>query len=436
MRRSRWGDEQISLSRPKTVIFITLTVPRLSLLMQEPSTTAPTSQQQEAMDDNLHKRQTTTIRANEKFSSNDASTDTQDMSGSQLLIRFKVFAALHAVRILLICLLLALFVVVPLRVSRTDDGTTGKTKQLNKLSTAPKPLPDLSKYENCTVSTPPARSEWTTKPLFFPSYPDSIDEKLLKSLTSSMTGLGAGAKSFYASSRQSGLRQCFGKTETAACLLIHPMVEMKPGPLSKTAKFAPQLVYLMRNPATAMPAFMNGKRIRYAKLPGQTPEDEWRKSRFMYLEGLWKSFKNQLKTWHGYTEGGAYYKVGLYLVHEHLMDPERGPAAVAKLATVLSEAGFPTAPKEDMACVWYKSVGGKAALEHYHKYRYGFDEYLPGYTKEQQAMLLQGLSELTEEYSSDAELVEILKEYHATIRDYTVDRKWVNKTATPEESPT
>ena len=83
-----------------------------------------------------------------------------------------------------------------------------------------------------------------------------------------------------------------------------------------------------------------------------------------------------------------------------------------------------------MACVWYKSVGGKAALEHYHKYRYGFDEYLPGYTKEQQAMLLQGLSELTEEYSSDAELVEILKEYHATIRDYTVDRKWVNKTAT------
>ena len=103
-----------------------------------------------------------------------------------------------------------------------------------------------------------------------------------------------------------GLRQCFGKTETAACLLIHPMVEMTPDPLSKTAKFAPQLVYLMRNPASAMPAFMNGNRIKYAKLPCRTPEDEWCKSYFDYLEGLWKSFKDQLKTRHGYTEEGAY----------------------------------------------------------------------------------------------------------------------------------
>ena len=401
------------------------------------------------MDDNMHKRQTTTNRANEKLSSDDASTggngifivsssssDTKNMSPSQLLIRFKVFVALHPVQLLLLCLLLVLFVVVPLQVSRTHDGTdistTGNTKQLKKVSTAPTPklLPDFSKYENCTVSTPPARSEWTTKPLFFPSHPNSVDDNLLKSLINSMTGLGAGAKSFYASSRKMGLRQCFGKTETAACMLIHPMVEMSSGPPSMATKFAPELVYLMRNPATAMPAFMNGKRIKYAKLPGQTPEDDWRKSRDDLMEGLWNGFKNQLKTWHGYTEGGAYYKVGVYLVHEHLMDPERGPAAVAKLATVLSEAGFPTAPKEDMACVWYKSVGGKAALEHYHKYRYHFDDYLPGYTKEQQTMLLQELSKLTEEYSSNAELVEILKEYHDTIRDYTVDRKWVNKTAT------
>lgn len=239
-----------------------------------------------------------------------------------------------------------------------------------------------------------------------------------------MTGLGAGAKSFYASSKKMGLRQCFGKTETAACMIIHPMVEMKPGPDSKANVFWPNIVFLMRNPVTVMPAFLNGKRIKYAKLPGQQPQDEWRKARDDSLEnGLWEGWKKQLHAWKSYN-----YKVGMYLVHDHLMDAQRGPGVVEKLANLMEKAGFAIAPKEDMGCLWYQSVGGKEGLEHYYKYRYEFEDYLPGFTKEQQAFLLGDLNTLMEQYKEDADLVVILKEFHDKIRDdLQLDEKWVAK---------
>ena len=387
------------------------------------------------------------------------------MSTSKLLNRIKVVGVLHPFRIGMICLLLlvVLYVVVTgtthstgTEAVRSSEAVHTKKSESQQQQAARKPLiePDLSKYDNCTLPIPPvgSRSEWTSKPLWFPSYPDSMDDNILKSAISSITGLSAGAKSFYASSRAMGLRQCIGRTETASCLNIHPMVLMKPDPTSKTNIFASPIVYILRNPATAMPAFMNQKRIKYAKLEGQTPLDEWRSSRDQFLStGLWDGYVQQLRTWLDYaattsstaaststttTVTNPYYTIGMYLAREHWMDPERGPAELVRLARLLSEAGFPIlfdANASDLtvaSCIWYRSIGGKAVLEGYHaNHQYDFSDYVPGYTKEQKEMMLEGLSKLMKDYDSDEELVAILTEYTDTIREYPDDAKWVNQTA-------
>ncbi|KAI2502562.1 hypothetical protein MHU86_11909 [Fragilaria crotonensis] len=385
------------------------------------------------------------------------------MSTSKFLNRVKVLVALHPARIGMLCALLVLLLLVTNMLPQPEH-TIGDEVQKPIVHTnsfksqqhpvSPKPLPDLSKYDNCTLPIPPAssRSSWTTKPLWFPSYPNSIDDNILKSAIASLTGLNAGAKSFYASSRAMGLRHCIGRTETVSCLNIHPMVLMKPDPTSKTNIFASPIVYILRNPATAMPAFMNQKRIKYAKLPGQTPLEEWQSSRDQFLStGLFEGYVNQLRTWHDYTTSSSsstatsttsttttsssYYTMGMYLVWEHWMDPERGPAELVRLARLLSTVGFPILMDDDSdltmaTCVWYRSIGGKEALERYHKYhRYDFQDYLPGYTKEQKDMMLDGLAKLMKDYSSDTELVGILKDYADTIQEYPNDEKWVNQTA-------
>jgi len=146
--------------------------------------------------------------------------------------------------------------------------------------------------------------------------------------------------------------------------------------------------------------------------------------------GLWDGWKNQLISWKVHVTNQD-YKVGMYLVYEHLMDAERGPAAIERLSELMQTAGFPIAPKKDMGCLWYQSVGGKVALEHHYKYGYHFDEYVPGYTKKQQAYLLREISNLIEQQSSDVELVNVLREFQHSIRDgLPYDKAWENQTET------
>lgn len=99
------------------------------------------------------------------------------------------------------------------------SGTAGSKRRKERRTRL---LPDdWSKYEDCKVRTPAnrgKRKEWTTKPLWFPQYPNSIDDRVVRSLISKMTGLNSGAKSYYASSKN--VKRCKGNTETAACLVV------------------------------------------------------------------------------------------------------------------------------------------------------------------------------------------------------------------------
>mmetsp|Transcript_30197 Transcript_30197/g.46063 ORF Transcript_30197/g.46063 Transcript_30197/m.46063 type:complete len:341 (-) Transcript_30197:238-1260(-) len=264
-----------------------------------------------------------------------------------------------------VCFLVFVIFIVSIQLNlKAKTSGTAVPKSLNSRRIKP----DVSKYINCTILKPVASSTIAQKkPLWFPSYPTAMDDNLMRTLISKMTGLSSGAKSFYASQKRIGLRRCQSKTtETAACLNIHPLVEMSsPGPDAFHELFDPTVILLMRNPAIVIPAFLNQKRIKYKKLPGQMPLMEWRKSRDDSLENMWKQWKKQYLSW----KNTEHYEIGMYLVYEDLMDPERGTQAITNVSQLLQKAGFATMPNEDMACLWYQTFGGDV-LDQYYQYRY------------------------------------------------------------------
>lgn len=213
---------------------------------------------------------------------------------------------------------------------------------------------------------------------------------------------------------------------------------MRPGPNSKSGDHNRVLVYLLRNPATAIPAHLNGKRIKYAKKVGQQPIDDWRKTRdFRLVKDFFPEYEAQLKEWMSMSN----YRMGMILSLEDLMDYRRGPLAIKQLAAIMRDAGFDAAPDEDADCLWYQAVGGgnKDALIDYHQNKFGYEyyeEYLPGYTPQQQTYLLEQLDRMIAEYSKSGNgndpsgLVRVLDEYKTYVQDELIlDEPWVNQTA-------
>jgi hypothetical protein len=111
------------------------------------------------------------------------------------------------------------------------------------------------------------------------------------------------------------------------------------------------------------------------------------------------------------------YKIGLYLSVERLFDHDEGPAELHKLATFLESVGYKTVGDEDIACVWYHRMG-KARLAHHYEHGYEHSDYAPGFTKEQQELILRELHNFIYENEDDSKLVEIVKEYEKEIRDH------------------
>lgn len=232
-----------------------------------------------------------------------------------------------------------------------------------------------------------------------------------------MTGLQTGARSYYASSQQT--KRCKSYLQTAACLLVHPVIEMRPGPEKKKEDFYEKFVFMIRNPLTAAPAHHNAKLRKYHNHVGQSPEEEWRCFRDEYLKGILSEWKRTIRVW---KDSG--YEIGTYLVYEHFMDVQKGIAIVQKLSDLFQFAGFKVAPYLDFPCIWYKSIGGRESLNVYRQYNYEYTNFTPGYTKSQKEILLSEVSSTITEFNDDAELVGILREYHDYIRDNTrLDRE-------------
>jgi len=281
------------------------------------------------------------------------------------------------------------------------------------------PLASLEHLKNCTITFGPTKggTEWSTKPLWFPAHPGTIigEDSFHKQLITGITGLDAGGKSFYASSKAQ--KQCFGQTETATCLNVHPIVDMEAKhPETRSEKFFDKFVLGLRNPMYTLPAFYNGKAIKYHGLCAgcQVTEEDWRKFRDEWLEGMLDAWVNMIDTWKKMTK----YQVGAYFVMEHLWDPAQGPLLLQRLANLLKEAGFSTPAEEEIPCIWLKIMGGEKAIKAHHESPYEYKDYIPAYTVAQRSMMIEKLDELTTKYANnDTELVEVLKQYQEEIRN-------------------
>jgi len=265
---------------------------------------------------------------------------------------------------------------------------------------------NLTELKKCTITfqAPKVQSEWNTKPIWFPGYPTSLKESTHSNIIHQLTGLAHGGKNYYSSS--SSFKKCFGTTETATCSNIHPLVEMARGPEEKSEVFYPEYVMAIRNPMTAMPAFINQKQIKYHGETGQMSEEAWRRMRDEWINNMIKEWQAFFREW----KKGPSLKTGMYLVHEDLHNIDEGPKALKRLRDILHAAGFVVAPEVDIPCIWFNTIG-EDELQQHHKNNYEYNDYIPGYTKAHKQLLLTELSILVEEYKEDEELISILQRY-------------------------
>lgn len=265
-------------------------------------------------------------------------------------------------------------------------------------------IPDLSRFENCTISyvKPNIKPLNTSaRPLLFPSVNGFNDKTVISLLTGGLPSRG-----FHASMK--GLRHCITKPgETATCTNSHPGVNI--GPERQTRSYDSRVLLGIRNPFTEFPASGNEKAIKYHGAKGQVAENYWRGLRDGWLKASVPGWINTIRTW----KNMSYYNIGTYVPYEHWMDPDRGPAVIQQIADTLREAGFGVAPPQDIPCIWYHSTKDKYVAEK------EFFKYVPGYTVEQRDFALVELERFMEETVDDPVLLLILKEYYADIQDNT-----------------
>jgi hypothetical protein len=305
-------------------------------------------------------------------------------------------------------------------------GTTTGTISSNSDNSTPLDLNTLQ--QKCSNLPPPTTyilnpDENWSKPIWFAALFHSFPDKTHKELINQLTNLKQGGKSFYASVKDK-LRHCLGITETATCFT---------GDLPKVQnrdKFYDKYIMVIRNPKTTFPSADNMKNMKYHDLIGQVPIDEWRNVRDTYIEKMMDEWVDKITEWKK-TD----YDVGLYLVYEDLLDSVKGPGVVKQIGNLLHESGFEIVNEEQIPCVWYSAVG-EAEIKQYQKNKYDYNDYVPGYTKEQQQLMMNRLESLMGDIArdgdgdsggGDVELLRILKEYHDDIRDnIIIDEKFVS----------
>jgi hypothetical protein len=286
----------------------------------------------------------------------------------------------------------------------STSGSNSKVTRKNITIEETFKIPDLSRFENCTISfvkPTPTTLNTSAKPLLFPSA-DAFNDKTVISL---LTG-GLASRNWHASKK--GLRHCIAVAgETAACMNGHPGVGI--GPERQTRSYDSRVLLGIRNLFTDFPASNNVRAIKYRGVQGQVTENSWRAIRDTWFNASVAGFKNTIRTW----KNMSYYAIGTYVPYEHWLDPDRGPAVIQQIADVLHEAGFSVAPPQDIPCIWYHSIKDKYVAEK------EFYKYIPGYTLEQRNYALVELERFMEEMGDDPVLLPILREYYADIQDNT-----------------
>jgi len=242
----------------------------------------------------------------------------------------------------------------------------------------------------------------TVRPMWIPGYPGSGSE-MLRALVKAITGLGG--DEIYKGNHCS--------KHTATCKTHYPKFPWK-DPSNFTHAFVNRTVILIRNPKAALASYFNHKWERKNQKSFhsvQAPEEEWNDWRDQ--ESSWGDFSDfwvgLIRSWKKQSD----YEIAFYLPYERLTSTETGPQLLSRLAAELHRNGVRTASEEVIPCLWYKAIkGGRAASET----KRAPHKYVPSYTMQQQAFMLNALEDLRKEFRDDSELVEILSMYHEDIR--------------------
>jgi len=264
---------------------------------------------------------------------------------------------------------------------------------------------DLSSFKHCPASDPilpMPKDEWMTKPLWLPQFHHSMPHHLDDKLINPLTKTEAGAKDFYTSGP--GLHQCIADTETVTCNNIYPKMDMDIN--SHYDEFYNKYILFIRNPMTAIPSSHNSKLNRFHSVIGQTPEDEWASTRDGWVAPMFKQWKNSIHSWRD-----SKYELGMYLVYEDLMDVNRGPQALKKMAALFKEAGFDAESDEEaIQCIWYNGIG-KESIENHKIMGQEYEGYIPGFREAHKTFFLRELDKFLKEIRGDVELENILLRY-------------------------
>lgn len=304
---------------------------------------------------------------------------------------------------------------------RTTSRPDSQEEAILVPTTRPEHL-DLAEFEDCQISFQPnGAPEWTDKqkPIFIPTFPGLGSDPILKGIITQLTGIPTSFRSYYAQGQ--GFRRC--QPHVVACSLGLTLGNMDS---SKFDRFSSQVIFPIRNPKTQMPAHFNMKAIMYHGVEGQIEEEDWRSNRDVWLSTVLGTWRDAIVEWNSLQK----HNISFYVPYEHLLNKDRGPALVKRIAALLIDFGYSVATEDsDLKCIWYQNVG-RTRLQQYHEVGYEFNDYVPGYTQEQKEIMLDSIRNMTDMYgSSDEQLYDILEEYRLSILEYTkLDRKWVNAT--------
>jgi hypothetical protein len=255
-----------------------------------------------------------------------------------------------------------------------------------------------------------------TRPIWVPGYPGSGSE-LFRDLVQTMTGDPAAAADIYKDVTQRCSNAVTCKTHWPAYPHHAPGKHdqkkynhtLKHAP--KGFVFAPNVVLLLRNPATALASHFNFKWEAQHGMTDHTvqaPQAAWNEWRDQRLGRQVEGWKRMILTWHRHS----YYRVTLYVPYERLVDRERGPVEASKLANefrravVGTESARHVAAATDIPCVWRTVVRDKPRRQRRQGHRYQ-----PSYTVQQQQIMVDMLNEIMRELPDQAALKEILTEY-------------------------
>jgi len=307
-------------------------------------------------------------------------------------------------------------------------------------------FPVIPRLEGCQLvyipSEPPRNAEdWRPK-FWIPSYPGSgasnptmkgnLLREIIERLFFGANKINQKPVKDYHMSMKDRLKRCKGISETIGCTTTHPLTPVLPE--GQTNEFRPEVIFSIRNPATAFPISLAYKHMQYHGGTEQADEDEWRKMRDQYFEESFQGWINQIRVWRATAEASSYYFTSIYVPFEDLVstDASRGIAIIRDLSDAISGRNafetkdetrqfFETTTEgQDYECIWYRKAKTEWARE-----QTIIGNYIPAYTLAFKDLMVRELRAFADEVEkdpiqgdSDAALVSLLRRYALQIEKY------------------